>query len=58
MYDALNCYHEDRECSDCGKNPVQVIHWGSLTNGEKKDFCIECFDKRCDAEKETNRSVA
>ena len=48
--DTLECYNPDQICDDCGKSPVQFIHWGSLTQNDMKKFCKECFKRRCEKE--------
>ena len=46
MPDSLETYLEAKPCDDCGSPPVQVLHFGELSNGEKAYLCKKCFNRR------------
>lgn len=49
MADTLIVYLEKEICEDCGETPVNYIHWGALTQGERKKLCASCMKKRSES---------
>jgi len=46
MVETQRIWKPSEKCDDCGNNGVAFVHWGPLTNNEKKRLCVSCMKKR------------